>query len=150
MRRSLGEGTKYKTAREMSGYIQEDAAEKLFTSISNLRRIESGRQQCKPDMEVAMAQLYKAPWVADRIVPIDYKPIPRADAMLQYINEREDVEKLLPRLRRILADGIICEDEEEERANCVCNTRSADKGGNMKATGIVRRVDELGCVVIPK
>lgn len=110
------ERTKHHTARVMSGITQEDAAEKLYTSVSNLRRIESGQQRCSTDMAQAMAELYKAPWVADQTVPENYKPLPRAQAVLRYINERDDVEALMPRIRRILADGVVDESEMDEFA----------------------------------
>lgn len=110
------ERTKYHTARVLSGITQEDAANKLYTSVSNLRRIESGQQRCSVDMANAMADLYKAAWVADPTVPDDYKPLSRAQAVLNYVNEREDVEALMPRARRILADGIVDESEMDEFA----------------------------------
>ena len=110
------ERTKYQTARQLSGLTQEKAVEFLHTSVSNLRRIETGQQQCTADMEQAMARLYGAPWVADKTVPADYKPLPRAQAILRYINERDDVDQLMPRARRILADGVVDKSEVEEFA----------------------------------
>lgn len=112
----MGERTKYQTARQLSGLTQERASEYLHVSVSTLRRIETGQQQCTPELEAAMAKLYKAPWVADRTVPINYKPKPLAEAVLRYMNERDDVDKLMPRLRRILADGIVDETEAAEVA----------------------------------
>jgi len=58
-----------------------------------------------------MAKAYNAPWVADPTVPDDYKPLSRAVAVLNYVNEREDVEALMPRARRILADNRIDDTE---------------------------------------
>ena len=100
----------------MSHFSQEEAADRLFTSVSNLKRIESGKQSCSDETAQAMAKLYNAPWVADRTVPIDYVPKPLAVAVLHYMNEREDVDKLLPRLRRILSDGVVDDDEAAEVA----------------------------------
>lgn len=107
---------KYKTARIASGLSQETAAEKLYTSVSNLKRIERGTQRCNADIAGAMAELYGTPWVADPTIPEDYAPLPLAQATLRYINEREDVERLIPRARRILADGVISRDEENDFA----------------------------------
>ncbi len=110
----MGEGTKHKTARNMAHLTLEEAAEKLYTSVSTLKRVESGKQKCDPWLESKMADLYGYQWVADPCVPEYYKPMPMTEAMLKYINEREDVERLLPGLRRILADGVIDEDEKPE------------------------------------
>ena len=106
--------TKYKTARKMAGLTQEAAAEKLFTSERNLRRIENGNQKCSPDLAEEMAKTYGFPWVADSSVSVNYEPLQKAQAVLNYGNEREDVEKIMPRARRILADGVVDESEEEE------------------------------------
>lgn len=112
----MPEQNKRKTARIMSGLTLEEAAEKLYISVSTLKRIERGTQPSKKDIDEAMAGVYGTPWITDQTVPDNYRPLSRAEATLKYINERDDVEALLPRARRILADGIIDESERNEFA----------------------------------
>ena len=108
------EPTKYKTARIMADMTQFDAADKLYISVSNLKRIESGQQVCSMDIAIRMDVIYGTTFVSDPATPIHYKPLPRAQAALKYLNEREDVETLMPRARRILADGKVDKNEAEE------------------------------------
>jgi len=110
------ERTKYHTARVMSGITQENAVEFLHTSVSNLRRIESGQQRCSPDMAGAMAELYGAPWIADCTVPDNYRPLSLTEATLKYIKERNDVSAVMTRATAILADGVVDESEQTEFA----------------------------------
>ena len=119
------ERTKYHTARVMSGITQETAAEALYTSVSNLRRIESGQQRCSPDMAEAMAELYKAPWITDQTVPNDYKPRALTQAMLRYIKEHTEVNAVMHRATAILADGVVDESEQDEFASISKEIREA-------------------------
>ena len=121
----MNERTKYHSARVMSGITQENAVEFLHTSVSNLRRIESGQQRCGPDMAIAMAELYKAPWVADPTVPDDYQPLPLTQAMLRYIKEHNEVNAVMHRATAILADGIVDASEQEEFAGISREIREA-------------------------
>jgi hypothetical protein len=93
---------------------REEAAWRIPSSVSTIKRIEYRQQTPTPELEAAMAKAYNAPWVADPTVPDDYKPLQRAQALLNYVNEREDVEALMPRARRILADGKIDRTEAED------------------------------------
>lgn len=109
-----GKPTKYKTARKMSGLTQEAAAEQLFISVSNLKRIESGQQKCSLDIAEAIDKLYGAPWVSDPTVPEDYVPLTKIEATLQFIKERNDVNRIMERATEILADGRVDESEAED------------------------------------
>jgi hypothetical protein len=88
---------------------REEAAWRIPSSVSTIKRIEYRQQIPTPELEAAMAKAYNAPWVADPTVPDDYKPLQRAQALLNYVNEREDVEMIMPRVRRVTADGKIDE-----------------------------------------
>jgi transcriptional regulator with XRE-family HTH domain len=112
----MSDRNKYKTARLLAHMTIEHAAEKTYISESTIKRIERGTQPCGRDIAKALADAYNAPWVADPTVPDDYEPMARDRAMLRYINEREDVESLMPRMRRILADGKVDDDEAKELA----------------------------------
>jgi transcriptional regulator with XRE-family HTH domain len=110
----MSDQNKYKTARNMAGMTLEQAAEKSYIGIGTIKRIERGTQPCGTDHAKALADAYNAPWVADPTVPDDYSPMPKACAMLRYINEREDVDRVMPGLRRILADNKVDEHEAAE------------------------------------
>lgn len=115
----MSDQNKYKTARLMADLTVEQAAEKTYISESTLKRIERGTQPCSRDQAKAIAEAYNAPWVADPTVPEDYEPMPKACAVLRYLNERHDVEQLMPRAMRILADGKVDESEQKEFAMIV-------------------------------
>jgi transcriptional regulator with XRE-family HTH domain len=114
VRRAMQEPNKYKTARILAHLTIERAAEKTYISVSTIKRIERGTQPCSRDLAEVLADVYGAPYVADPTVPDSYTPKPRAEAMLKYLAERDDVERIMPRLRRILADGVIDDDEVAE------------------------------------
>ena len=110
----MSDRNKYKTARLLVHMTIEQAAEKTYISESTIKRIERGTQRCGKDQAEALAKAYNAPWVADPTVPDGYEPMSKACAMLRYMNEREDVDRVIPRLRRVLADGYVDESEERE------------------------------------
>ncbi len=105
---------KHERARLLACITREEAAYRIPSSVSTLKRIEYGQQVPTPELEQAMAKTYNAPWVADPTVPDGYRPLQRAEAVLNYVNEREDVEALMPRARRILADGKIDKTEADD------------------------------------
>jgi transcriptional regulator with XRE-family HTH domain len=115
-KRPMSDTNKYKTARLLAGLTLEEAVEKLFTSESTLKRIERGTQPCTDDIAIAMVSVYGFPWVADPKVPVSFRPMPIANAMLHYIKEHQDVSRIMPRLTEILADGVIDGNEVAEYA----------------------------------
>ena len=107
----MPDGTKHKTARNLAHMSREKAAEKLYSSVSTLKRVESGKQQCDPLLESRMAAVYGFQWVADPSIPNDYKPMPLPQAALKLSNELEDAMGVIGRVKRIVEDGVVKPDE---------------------------------------
>jgi len=111
--------TKMKTARLMARMTRIQAADRLFISESTLKRIENGIQKASREIELAAAELYDAPWVANPLVPDDYQPAPRTQAVLNYYSKRRDVERIMPLMESILADGLVDKTEEQDYDFCM-------------------------------
>ncbi len=111
--------TKIKTARLLTRMTRTEAADKLFTSESTLKRIENGVQKAGREIELAAAELYKAQWVANPLIPEDYQPVPRTQAVLSYYSKRRDVERVMPLMESILADGKVDQTEVKDYAFCM-------------------------------
>jgi DNA-binding XRE family transcriptional regulator len=120
---------KYLTARLLTGMTREETAPLLYISEKTLQRIETGEQPCSPDKAILMAKVYGFPWVADPNIPDNYRPKPVANALLQYMKEHADVDKVLPRLTAILADGKVDDNEAEEYRNCAREIEEAIAAG---------------------
>ncbi len=115
----MGGATKMKTARLMTAFTRIQAADRLFISESTLKRIENGVQTASREVEQAAAELYGAPWVANPLVPDDYKPGPRTQAVLNYYSKRRNVERIMPLMESILADGIVDTTEKTDFDFCM-------------------------------
>lgn len=111
--------TKIKTARLLTGKTRVQAADALFISESTLKRIENGLQKPSREIELAASKLYKAPWVANPLVPEDYEPVPKTQAVLSYYSKRRDVERVMPLMESILADGVVDKNEAKDFEFCM-------------------------------
>ncbi len=111
--------TKMKTARQLTTLTRVQAADRLFISESTLKRIENGMQKASREVELAAAELYGAPWIANPLVPEDYSPAPRTQAVLNYYSKRRDVERIMPLMETILADGVVDKTEQTDFEFCM-------------------------------
>lgn len=112
----------YKECRESAKLSQEQAAELLHISVRSLSDYENGKTVPADDIVENMVDIYHTRllgWIhlrstsslAMKCIPEVQKPRSEADIFLQVIFSEDDVLDIKEKMKKILEDGKITEDE---------------------------------------
>lgn len=112
----------YKECRENANLSQEQAAELLHISVRSLSDYENGKTIPFDDVVESMVDIYHTRllgWIhlrntsslAMKCIPEVQEPRSEADILLQVIFSEDDVLDIKKRMKEILKDGKITEDE---------------------------------------
>lgn len=123
----------YKVCRTSAGLTQEQAAEVLAIAPRTLSDYENERARVPDDIVAKMAEAYNAPLIAyyhlrrfsplGKYLPDLQEPQTHGDMAFQAIIARDELGPAVDCIKRLVADGLIDSDEQEEFTECVITLR---------------------------